>query len=641
MDVEITLHIDEMIKLKRFATRIRGLAIDPCAVALVAVIIVYVVITTQTGFYVSEDPVFHNGSFLIRNLLSPQSIDQRGLLTEGFRSLSIPYGLFAYFADLLGAGPVIHYKLQLALHLILISFSLFWIMRKLSDSAIAFFLTIAALTTQAFYEQFVYSIGASQVIFLCFVIYSIVEVSVSDRKYICLAIATILLSLSLWSNLPQLISSWLVFLIANILGYYWMPLYSRIIVRRSMQFCVVALVVYLPFIFGFFREFEIYENSLSQFRIGGGGFGNSGLFTVLQGFGKWSLQDKNWIVPHYELDMQPIRQLIRFVPFLVSGICVLYGCKNDLLKSRQQNISVLVFGTPILTFIVFKSQISLQFMIVAWLVLFLLVNQINRLRVTEVVETSEQSRCQSRKLELGSLMFVCSVCFLVLAVLGNFAWYWNVRNSFFLFSMFREPWAKFSIPYVVFLVVSFSQFIKLYLENKNHRLPRLLWLSALCMVVTFLAIPMVTSKSISYVSANGLQIPFRPYSNSRWKEWQNELDSVVPLAQENFVCIYNFDNTGAIQMLARTTFPMNSGVVNLRNDSLTDNTRCNYANENLKLITLFSGLNPFSSKYIIEVKDEECILARKVSFFLISTDCFLDDPTNYGGIVRYVITMVK
>lgn len=128
--------------------------------------------------------------------------------------------------------------------------------------------------------------------------------------------------------------------------------------------------------------------------------------------------------------MQPIRQLIRSVPFLVSGICVLYGCKKNLLKYRQQNISVFVFGTPLLTFIVFKSQISLSFMILAWLVMFLLINQINRLRVTEIVETSEQSKCQSRKFELGSLMFVCSVCFLVLAVLGNFAWYWNARNSF-------------------------------------------------------------------------------------------------------------------------------------------------------------------------------------------------------------------
>lgn len=630
-----------MIKSKSFTTRAGSFAIDPFAVALVAIIVVYVVITTQNGFFASEDPVFHNGSYLIRNLLSRQSIDQRGLLTEGFRSLSIPYGLFAYFVELLGAGPVIHYKLQLALHLILTSFSLFLIMRKLSDSAIAFFLTIAALTTQAFYEQFVYSIGASQVIFVCFIIYSVVEVSVSDRKYICLALAAILLSLSLWSNMPQLISTWSVFIIANTLGYYWMPLYSSVIVRRSMQFCVVALVVYLPFIFGFFREFQIYENSLNEFRIAGGGFRNSGLFTVLQGFGKWSLQDKNWIVSHYELDMQPIRQLIRSVPFLVSGICVLYGCKKDLLKYRQQNISVFVFGTPLLTFIVFKSQISLSFMILAWLVMFLLINQINRLRVTEIVETSEQSRCQSRKFELGSLMFVCSVCFLVLAVLGNFAWYWNARNSFFLLSMFREPWAKFSIPYVIFLVVSFAQFINIYIEKQKHRLPRLLRLSTLFMIVFFLAIPAVTSKSISYVSANGLQIPFRPYSNSRWEAWQNELDSVVPLAQENFVCIYNFDNISAFQMLARTTFPVNSGVVNLRSDSLTNDTRCNYANKNLKLITLFSGLNSFSTKYIIEAKDKECILAQKESFIIIQKDCLLDNPTNYGGIKRYVINMVK
>ena len=115
----------------------------------------------------------------------------------------------------------------------------------------------------------------------------------------------------------------------------------------------------------------------------------------------------------------------------------------------------------------------------------------------------------------------------------------------------------------------------------------------------------------------------------------------MPLAQENFVCIYNFDNTNAIQMLARTTFPVNSGVVNLRSDSLTNDTRCNYANKNLKLITLFSGLNPFSAKYIIEVKDKECILAQKESIIIIQKDCLLDNPTNYGGIKRYVINMVK
>lgn len=85
----------------------------------------------------------------------------------------------------------------------------------------------------------------------------------------------------------------------------------------------------------------------------------------------------------------------------------------------------------------------------------------------------------------------------------------------------------------------------------------------------------------------------------------------MPLAQENFVCIYNFDNISAFQMLARTTFPVNSGVVNLRSDSLANDTRCNYANKNLKLITLFSGLNSFSTKYIIEAKDKECILAQK------------------------------
>lgn len=82
-----------MIKSKSFTTRAGSFAIDPFAVALVAIIVVYVVITTQNGFFASEDPVFHNGSYLIRNLLSRQSIDQRGLLTEGFRSLSIPYGL--------------------------------------------------------------------------------------------------------------------------------------------------------------------------------------------------------------------------------------------------------------------------------------------------------------------------------------------------------------------------------------------------------------------------------------------------------------------------------------------------------------------------------------------------------------------
>jgi hypothetical protein len=576
----------------------------------------YVYSQTSVRIGVSEDPVFHNGSYLVNNLFSAVGDDQRGLLTEGYKTLAIPYGVASWILNLFTSDPVWHFRYQLFIHVLIILFSIYFALITISSRYVALLLAVFAFSTQAFYEQVLYSIGASQVLLIASATALFITLEqVSNKRFILFSCGSLLLSISLWSNIPQLLSTWLAVLLIMVLGVV-VSEHRKVALLRSALFCLVALFIYLAPMFSLISDFQFYNNSIEQFSARGG-FSNSGPFHVLQGLGKFSLNDHTWRIPHYREDLIPWRQSIRAIPATLVFLTFLYFTlmKPDV-KFLSNTRIVLVF-LPAFAITISASNLPL----IVWVVAVLALAGIAQL--SPIHWKWRTGTPVSTGLRMFFAFSVLSLLFFYLSLIGHYNWYWVLRQNLTLLTMFREPWAKFSIPFVFFLCCAMAVMIRnfqLHLRNSCSMRSFKTFHVLIAALVVAISMPMFSNEPGMYRKGDTwvqLELP----SLETWRSIETEIQNSQNLLSDRSICIINLDSGNSTQMALRTRFAMNSAISRAVTISPPNKGDCTTNQRYLKLIIPLTNQLGDSANFIFDVLNETCILKRSSHMVMINNDC--------------------
>jgi hypothetical protein len=566
---------------------------------------------------VSEDPVFHNGSYLVNNLFSTVGDDQRGLLTEGYKTLVIPYGFASWILNLFTSDPVWHFRYQLFIHVLIILFSIYFVLITITSRYVAFLLAVFAFSTQAFYEQVLYSIGASQVLLVASATALFITLKqVSNKRFILFSSGSLLLSISLWSNIPQLLSTWLAVLLIITLGVVGSE-NRKAALLRSTIFGLIALVMYLLPLVSFLSDFQFYSNSLSGFSTNGGGFGNSGPISVLQGMGKWSLNDYNWRVPHYEADLALWRQLIRVIPASAVFLAFLYVTimKSDVKFLRNIRVFLVLF--PIFAIMISASNLPL----IVWAIGVLILAGTSQLYPNRV--SRKMGKSLGQELHVFLLLSVLCLVFYSLSLIGHYNWYWVLRQNFTLLTMFREPWAKFSILYVFFLCTAFATLIEILNERVElfaEKFRRKTFQIVLLVSVTLTAVPMFSNQPVVQM-VKGNRIEFASSTLNDWRVAHRQIIDNNALLSTSTICVLNLNPRNSEQMLLRTKFPNNSKLSSLVAGDPRKGEDCSQDRLNLKLMILPGKGLQIGNSYEIRTSANWCIYKESTEFLFIDKGC--------------------
>ena len=577
---------------------------------------VYVYSQTSARIGVSEDPVFHNGSYLVSNLFSAVGDDQRGLLTEGYKTLVIPYGFASWILNLFTSDPVWHFRYQLFIHVLIILFSIYFVLITISSRFVALLLAVFAFSTQAFYEQVLYSIGASQVLLIASATALFITLKqVSNKRFILLSSGSLLLSISLWSNIPQLLSTWLAVLLIMALGVVGSE-NRKAAILRSAVFCLVALLIYLVPLSNLISDMQFYSNSFDQFSVRGG-FGNSGPIQVLQGLGKFSINDANWRIPHYKADLVMWRQLVRAIPaslvFLVFlSITILKPEVKFLGKAR-----VFTVFFPVFSIIISVSNLPLFVWVIGVLVL---VGTIQFLPNRVPGTIGKSLGCEPR---VFLMFFMLSLVFYSLSLIGHYDWYWVLRQNFTLLTLFREPWAKFSIPYVFFLCCAFavviSEFQIFVRERYSVSSSKALQMLSAGLVL-FIFMPMFSSEPAMYRQGN-TWVQLQSPTLETWRSIEMQIADSEGLLSKKLFCIINLDSGNSTQMALRTRFAMNSAVSGAVATPPSFTGDCTTRKQYLKVMIPAKHQLQNGTKLIIRVSNELCIEKETNDMVIIKSIC--------------------
>ena len=588
---------------------------------------VYVYSQTSVRIGVSEDPVFHNGSYLVSNLFSAVGDDQRGLLTEGYKTLVIPYGFASWILNLFTSDPVWHFRYQLFIHVLIILFSIYFVLITITSRYVAFLLAVFAFSTQAFYEQVLYSIGASQVLLVASATALFITLNqVSNKRFILFSSGSLLLSISLWSNIPQLLSTWLAVLLIMAVGVVGSE-NRKAVLLRSAIFCLIALVMYLPPLLSLLSDFQFYSNSLSGLSTNGGGFGNSGPISVLQGMGKWSLSDYNWRIPHHEADLVLWRQLIRAIPASVVFLVFLYVTimKPDI--KFLSNIRVFMVFSPVFVIMISASS----FPLVVWVMgVFALVG-ISRFFPNRVTGRTGKSLDQEPRIFL--LLSVLGLVFYSLSLIGHYNWYWVLRQNFTLLTMFREPWAKFSIPFVLFLCCALAVMISNFQSHlKNRYSMRSLknFHILIAALVVVISMPMFSNEPGMYKKGD-TWVQFKSPSIQTWRSIETQLQDSQSLLSKRLICIVNLDPRNATRMAIRTRFAMSSAISKASEFPASLESDCSLSGQYMKLVIPLKDQLAIGANSILSELNETCIDKETNEMVMIKSYCDVTVSRNMAG----------
>jgi hypothetical protein len=288
---------------------------------------------------------------------------------------------------------------------------------------------------------------------------------------------------------------------------------------------------------------------------------------VIQGFGKWSLVDSNWIIPRYISDLEVKRQIIRFIlPILI----IVFGARAAIERSVSSPLVKLMLTVQLSIVGIFLGT---TFQVPPGL---LLLCGLGLLAMSLIPSRgSRQGRKITKENDEAFLELFCATQLVfVLTVMGHYEWYWNLRREVAVLNGFREPWAKFSQPYVILLISCFciicDRFIRsnLFIQTKTIRYS--FW-TILIAVSAFLGAPSLNREAPTNISFDRT---FEPPSVSEWRQADLILSRTEKILREKKICILNLDPRGLIQGLMRTKFPTNT----------TINRKCIHSKEYVKIV---------------------------------------------------------
>lgn len=570
------------------------------ALTLISGSLTYLVVRDGVG--VSEDPVFQNGSYLISNFFADVGPNQRGTLAEGLRALVFPYGFVSFLLELVNVEQTsVHFRVQLFAHILLSATFSYLTISRFANRQIALSLTLIAISTQAYYEQFLYSIGSAQ-LSLAWISIRLVypQPAKVNSRLILLITLGVLGGTPLWSNLPQLtatvIFSCTIFVIALITHQYKIRIF-----QVSLLLGLIAILIYLPFAIFSLQEFEAFRRfslsvSQSEFR-------NASARYVLQGAGKWSLLDESWKVPRYIYDENLVRQLLRLsLPvFVVASL---------LIKRRRASL-IGVFNYLVMTILYFavcgQSNYDLRICVFA----FLMFSFSYLYPVLRFAGAKADSRDHGSTRMLEGLVALTLLVFAA-SLVGWFETYWSIRRTTALLTAFREPWAKFSQLYVLMLMCCVA-----FLLSAFHRLLPIATRRAVHLVLgTSLVAMAINSATVFFHFSPSyhtkLKYEFRAPNVTEWDQFDRVLRDAMPFLDNGPLCIINQDPRLLGMSIVRNMLPTDL--------NLADN--CRFSNRSEKILFLnYSKALGISTEF--HSLSPDCLLFTEPEMVVISSHCIV------------------
>jgi len=483
-------------------------------------------------------------------------------------------------------------------------------------------------STQAFYEQFTYSIGLAQVAMITFAINEFVlQKSFSKNRIWINSFLASVMSVPLISNIPQAIATWLFVLIIWAIGYSYRNPEQNLGFKFAILLCCIS-AINAPFIYWFFVDLDMVL--LRSDEVSSGGFENAGLKYVIQGFGKWSLFDQNWHVPHYVMDVQIVRQAIRlFIACIVFSISVF-----KLLRVTKETTLILVVRVFLLTPMILFLLINLEIPLYVFLIVSLAILKFNMIfdRYHLLVDSNNES--DSLILQL----FAITLFSLIAAYIGSNDWYWRFRDAFPPLGAFREPWAKFSMIYVLGLFACFAKIINdslIDLKKRKHSF----WISAanlaLLMVTLNLVTPMFNNEPNVWVVTEP-DTPFVQPSVKDWRDLDRQLNRLQSITGAEKICLANFDARNFVAYNTATRFP--TKLLRLSEyESVNDQKEnCLQDTKLFKLIALPASRTTFTLLSDGEI-NQECEIFSSEFFEVYALEC--DVKIERDGLNSYTMSV--
>jgi len=549
--------------------------------------VVYVTIKTMHEIGPAEDPTFHNGSYLVNFFLTKPTFGQRGSLTEGYKSLVYPFGFISFLVEIVGGGAITHYRVQLLAHLLMMIIPLFCICKRFGSIFIATLVSLAVMGTDAFYEQLTYSIGASQIVLVTFAIWAVLAPSDTSRfKFSVIALVALSTSLSLWSNLPQLFATWFTLALIFSIWIVCVSINRRLFIKRLSMIFVIALVLYAPFIIWMYSERDLFIAARQSFSTSG--FSNMGPSLVIQGFGKWFLADTNWKIPWAIDSLVWYRQLIRFGFLIVIAgplVIMILQFLTDMSFRRSQTTSlgsfqlvlVGIMTTVFSSVFYFENSYSLKQKIAAVLLVSAFLFLVGRLdwrkyligrrassRSSSVLSNLTQT-INSDSVPSFLNLCVCMGFLSLLSMMGGWNWYWIMRDQISIFAMFREPWAKFSIPQVVVMYVLLAAVLSSILLNIPNRLSKSIFSIIVLVICSILLMPFFDPGTPQHL-VDGKWEEYHNMTLADWNSFEAELNNVETLLPSDYFCIYNKGGNLGFQTLVHNRFMERSQIETLSSE---------------------------------------------------------------------------
>jgi hypothetical protein len=482
---------------------------------LFCVAIFYVAIQTRRGIWIPEEASFLDYRWSLRAIGMNSSLQNRLSFNEQ-ATFVLPWGIYSWIIYALGFSVVTHFKILMIIKVstLLILFEVLF--RRFTTRPIAVALSLALFTVPTIRTGVFYAHWWSHIVlFVGLMIYLSREECYTLRARFFRAFALIGLTVSVWTNIPHLITAWFALPVGCLIGLTNRVTFREMTNRIKSILIGIAVIYAIPFLL-YFQHLNWWSQIDPRNVLV---FHSLSFFKTVQGFGGWYYFEKQCLTNlcfHYDQanfsSMSIGRQLIRIGFFLIPVIFL--AIKTDQIKKKT------------------AVQISL-----------------------------------SRDEKLAILLSVMSITFLALAFMGHFDMYFRIRNQLpAILGFFRDPYHKFAPGFLVVLYASLASIIGIYHKKYFVRWKPEIFL---CVVATFLFLPILNRQDNSGLDQGS--IPVGQMSNNEWTKLEKDLKSLDSLNKELCVIdVVNFRDPLTFAMLRRPELFSSLGALRtlLLNDSL-------------------------------------------------------------------------
>jgi hypothetical protein len=387
---------------------------------------VIVWVQSRNGIRIPEEATMLDYSWTIKALFGTEQLREQ-LAFDSQWTTVVPWGILSTTLNFTGASVVTNFVItqfirHFTLHLLIYS-----LLRRFSRPAIAFLLSCCLMCLPPIRLGISYSHWWSHIVLLCGLTCLMLGSDTSERFWRLKVALLVIATISVWTNLPHLITAWLVLpqlFILSLLVNEWS------IIRTRLKFVLqAASAIYLLPAATALRSMSNFSGAE---RNALGFFEANSIFKALQGYGQW------WY----------------FAEACFGEHCMKY----DLTLFEH-----------------FRGMRE----VVRVLVLVIVIVGIGTIR-----RTIRRKNEKKGLLPVEALTIVSMLAF-ALSLLANFSWYQNTLSKLpIAFSAIREPYAKFAPTFLVFLYLALA-IILAKLSIKFRRLVT----TCLLVVVVYLWIP--------------------------------------------------------------------------------------------------------------------------------------------------------